>query len=138
LRTRHRTFRRRRFLTGRPVRREAGTPLPDAQWFAFDGRPMAEDDWECDFGRSVALFINGDGIRERSPRGELHTDDSFLLCFNASEIMLEFVMPAAEYGEKWQVEFDTSNTSDDDPVVVAAGGKIAVPARSLAVLIRKV
>jgi glycogen operon protein len=138
LRTRHRTFRRRRFLTGRPVRRQAGTPLPDAQWFAFDGRPMTEDDWECDFGRSVALFINGEGIRERSPRGEVHTDDSFLLCFNASEIMLEFIMPSTEFGEKWQVEFDTANTSAGEPLVVAAGGKIEVPARSLAVLIRKV
>ena len=98
---------------------------------------MAEDDWECDFGRSVALFINGDGIRERSPRGELHTDDSFLLCFNASEIMLEFVTPTAEYGEKWQVEIDTANPANLEPSVVAAGGKIPVPARSLVVLTRK-
>src|SRR6266511_2764870 len=137
-RTAHRAFRRRRFFTGRPVRRKAGTPLPDVQWFAFDGRPMAEDDWECDFGRSVALFINGEGIKERSPRGERHTDDSFMLCFNASEIMLEFIMPPAEFGEKWQVEIDTANVRNDQPVIVSASGKIAVPARSLMVLIRKV
>jgi isoamylase len=60
------------------------------------------------------------------------------LCFNASEIMLEFVMPAAEYAEKWQVEIDTANSTGDETVVVAAGGKIAVPHRSLMVLIRKV
>src|SRR6266545_239737 len=137
-RTAHRAFRRRRFFTGRPVRRKAGTPLPDVQWFAFDGRPMAEDDWECDFGRSVALFINGEGIKERRPRGERHTDDSFMLCFNASEIMLEFIMPPAEFGEKWQVEIDTANVRNDQPVIVSASGKIAVPARSLMVLIRKV
>jgi len=137
-RTAHRTFRRRGFFTGRPVRRQAGTPLPDVQWFAFDARPMAEDDWECDFGRSVALFINGEVIRERSPRGERHTDDSFILCFNASEIMLEFIMPPAEFGEKWQVEIDTADSVEDEPVIVAAGGKIEVPARSLVVLIRKV
>jgi glycogen operon protein len=137
-RTAHRVFRRRRFFNGRPVRRQEGMPLPDVQWFTFDARPMTEEDWGTDFGRSVALFVNGEGIRERSPRGERHVDDSFLLCFNASEIMLEFVLPSPEFGEKWQVEIDTAEPHRAEPVVVAAGGRIPIPARSLAVLIRKV
>jgi glycogen operon protein len=86
----------------------------------------------------VALFVNGEGIKERSPRGERHTDDSFMLCFNASEIMLPFVLPAPEYGEKWQVEIDTANAANEEPAIVSAGGTINVPARSLMVLVRKV
>jgi isoamylase len=136
-RSAHRVFKRRRFLTGLPARHEAGTPLPDVQWFKFDAREMEGNDWNTDFGRSVALFVNGEGIKERGPRGERHVDDSFMLCFNASEIMLEFVLPPAEYGEKWQVEFDTANPANIEPAIVAAGGKIPVPARSLVVLIRK-
>jgi glycogen operon protein len=137
-RSAHRVFRRRRFFTGKPVRREAGTPLPDVQWFTFDARPMTMEDWGTDFGRSVALFLNGEAINERSPRGEVHLDDSFMLCLNASEIMLEFILPAQEFGEKWQVEFDTAEPHRTEPVVVAAGGKIPVPERSLVVLVRKV
>jgi isoamylase len=136
-RSNHRVFKRRRFLTGRALRHEQGTPLPDVQWFTFDAREMEEDDWNTDFGKSVALFVNGEGIRERGPRGEEYTDDTFLLCFNASEIMLEFVTPQAEYGEKWQVEIDTADPANVAPGVVAAGGKIPVPPRSLVVLIRK-
>ncbi len=137
-RTAHRVFRRRRFFTGKPDRREAGTPLPDVQWFTFDARSMTMEDWGTDFGRSVALFVNGEAINERSPRGEVHLDDSFLLCFNASEIMLEFVLPSPEFGEKWQVEFDTAEPNRNEPVVVAAGGRIQVVERSLVVLVRKV
>jgi glycogen operon protein len=137
-RSAHRVFKRRRFLTGRPVRHEAGTPLPDVQWFTFDAREMEWEDWNTDFGRSVALFVNGEGIKERGPRGERHVDESFMLCFNASEIMLEFVLPPAEYGEKWQVEIDTAEPANVESAVVAAGGKIPVPARSLVVLIRKI
>jgi glycogen operon protein len=135
-RTAHRVFRRRRFFTGRPVRREAGNPIPDMEWFTFDARQMAEDDWECDFGRSVALFLNGEGMRERSPRGELHTDNSFLLCFNASEIMLEFVLPGEEYGEKWQPVINTADPAPSEPASVPAGGRVPVADRSLLVLAR--
>ena len=81
--------------------------------------------------------VPSEGIRERGPRGERYVDDSFVLCFNASEIMLEFVLPPGEYGEKWQVEIDTANPANVAPAIVAAGGKIPVPARSLVVLIRK-
>ncbi len=134
----HRVFRRRRFYTGRPVRREAGTPIPDLEWFTFDGRTMTEEDWETSFGKSVALFLNGEGIAERSPIGEQHSDDSFLLFFNGSEIMLEFVVPACAYGKKWQVEINTADPGPSEPVVLEAGGKIPVTDRSLVVLSRLV
>ena len=52
--------------------------------------------------------------------------------------MLPFILPSAEYGEKWQVEIDTANATNEEPAIVSAGGKIAVPPRSLLVLIRKV
>ncbi|GIH17868.1 glycogen debranching protein GlgX [Rugosimonospora africana] len=135
----HRVFHRRHFYTGRPVRRQAGAPIPDLEWFTFDGRQMTDDDWETDFGRSVALFLNGDGINERGSRGERYTDDSFLVFFNASEILLDFVVPGQEYGDKWQVLIDTVNPDPAaDPAVVPAGGRIPVLERSLMVLGRMV
>jgi glycogen operon protein len=134
-RAEHRVFRRRRFFTGKPVRRADGTPIPDMEWFTFDGRVMTENDWGVDFGRSIALFLNGDGIRERSPIGERHSDDSFVLFFNGSEIMLEFAVPPPDYGEKWQVMIDTTQpTGVGEELVVPASGKIPVPDRSVLVL----
>ncbi|GAA5180122.1 glycogen debranching protein GlgX [Rugosimonospora acidiphila] len=142
LRGGHRVFQRRRFFTGLPARRAEGTPLPDMEWFTFDARLMTEEDWHVDFGRSIGLFLNGEGISDRSPIGERYADDSFLLLFNGSEIMLEFVLPPAEYGDKWQVVIDTTQptgqASGGETVTVAAGARIPVAQRSLIVLSRVV
>jgi glycogen operon protein len=142
-RARHRVFRRRRFFTGRPVRRMAGTPVADLAWFKPDGREMSEEDWDNHFGRAVALFVNGEGIKERGIYGERHVDDSFLLCFNAHDVPLEFVIPSGEYGEKWQMVIATAqvppyNRRKDEAVVVGAGSVLEVPDRSLVVLDRTV
>jgi isoamylase len=138
-RARHQVFRRRRFFTGRPVRRTAGTPVEDLAWFKPDGREMSEEDWDNNFGRAVALFINGEGIKERGIYGERHVDDSFLLCFNAHDVPLDFIIPPSEYGEKWRIMIATAqvpsyNRRKDEAAVVGAGGILQVPDRSLMVL----
>jgi isoamylase len=138
-RHRHQVFQRRRFFTGLPVTaRGGGDPLPDLEWFTPDGRQMAGDDWGNDFGRAVALFVNGEGIRERGQYGQRHVDSSFLLFFNAHDAPLEFATPPAEYGEKWEKVIETAESSPDRPSVVEAGHKIWVPDRSLIVLDRTV
>jgi isoamylase len=130
----HRAFLRRRFVTGRPVRRGGDEPITDVAWFASNGRPMSEDDWSEDFGQAVSLFINGDGIRDRGPQGERYVDSSFMLCFNANPQWTEFVMPPGEYGGKWVAVLDTSQPKLDEPPTVAAGGSVWVPDRCLIVL----
>jgi glycogen operon protein len=99
---------------------------------------MAGDDWGNDFGRAVALFVNGEGIRERGQYGQRHVDSSFLLCFNAHDAPIEFSTPPAEYGEKWEKVIETAEVSKDQPTVIEAGAKILVPDRSLVVLDRTV
>ena len=130
----HRAFLRRRFVTGRPVRRGGDEPITDVAWFAANGRPMSEDDWSEDFGQAVSLFINGDGIRDRGPQGERYVDSSFMLCFNANPQWTEFVMPPGEYGGKWVAVLDTSQPKLDEPPTVAAGGSVWVPDRCLILL----
>jgi len=99
---------------------------------------MTGDDWGNDFGRAVALFVNGEGIRERGQYGQRHVDSSFLLFFNAHDAPIEFATPPAEYGEKWEKVIETAEPSPDRPSVVEAGSKIWVPDRSLIVLDRTV
>jgi len=138
-RHRHQVFQRRRFFTGLPVTaRGGGDPLPDLEWFTPDGRQMAGDDWGNDFGRAVALFVNGEGIRERGQYGQRHVDSSFLLFFNAHDAPIEFHTPPTEYGEKWEKVIETAEPSPDSPVFVEAGSALLVPDRSLIVLDRTV
>jgi len=137
-RSEHPVFRRRRFFDGRPVRRGAGTPLNDIEWFTPDGREMTEDDWGSDFGRAIMLYLNGNGIRELGPQGDQIIDDSFVLCFNAHYEPIDFTMPPSEYAGKWKVAIDTAMPEERDGRVAEAGGQIPVEARSLLVLQRDV
>jgi isoamylase len=133
----HRAFLRRRFFTGRPVRREEGSSLPDVAWFTPDGAAMTQDDWNTEFGKSVTLYVNGEGIRERGPRGEKHSDSSFLLCFNAQDDWLEFATPPGEYAPNWTRVIDTSQPTLDESVHVDASSSLWIPDRSLVVLEHK-
>ncbi len=136
-RARHPVFRRRRFFTGKPVGRTSGNQLPDLEWFAPDGRTMTMDDWDNDLGRAVTLFVNGEGIKERGPRGERVTDDSFVICFNADHEWQEFALPPSGYGAKWDLVFDTGESqADAAPRVVEAGSQFWVRDRSFIVLQR--
>ncbi|SHF13225.1 glycogen operon protein [Streptoalloteichus hindustanus] len=107
LRRAHPVFRRRRFFRGRPLRR--GDELRDIAWFTPSGEEMTERDWECGFGRSISVFLNGDGIPDLDRLGRRVTDDSFLLCFNAHDGAIDFTMPDVEYGNEWTVVLDTAS-----------------------------
>jgi glycogen operon protein len=133
LRREHPVFRRRRFFDGRPTRR--GDHLPDIAWFTPDGREMTEDDWESGFGRSIAVYLNGEGIPDRDHRGQRVTDDSFVLCYSAHDEAIDFTMPAEEYGATWRVVIDTM-TAEADDLEVPAGGGVSVGPRALVVLQR--
>ncbi|MFE7845103.1 glycogen debranching protein GlgX [Microbacterium sp. NPDC057407] len=133
LRREHPTFRRRRFFNGRPVRREEGAPIPDIVWARPDGTQMQPEDWDSGFGKAVAVFLNGDGIRERDRRGEAISDHHFIVLFNAGDDVVEFAIPAVEFSPKWDVVVDTAGEhANTDPV--EPGSSLAVPGRSLMVL----
>jgi len=145
LRAGHPVFRRRRFFAGRPIR--SGAELRDIAWFIPTGEEMTEQDWESGFGKSITVFLNGEGIAEVDGRGERVTDDSFLLCFNAHHEDIDFTLPPDGYGTRWAVVVDTASgevtTLSDAPGVVAAepptnaaGTTVHVPSRSLIVLQR--
>ncbi|WP_127782537.1 glycogen debranching protein GlgX [Rhodococcus sp. X156] len=134
LRSEHPVFRRRRFFEGRPLR--SGEEVRDIAWLTPQGREMTPEDWDAGFGKSLTVFLNGDGIPYPDQRGERITDDSFLLCFNAHHEDLDFVLPDGEYAEEWTVELDTATATGarEEDTVVKAGLAISVTARSLLVL----
>ena len=138
LRAEHPVFRRRRFFTGHPVRQIGSTGLPDISWFRPDGSEMTEADWDTAFDKSIAVYLNGQGIPDLDPRGHRVTDDSFLICFNAHFEPIQFTLPPAEFGARWRIVVDTANPQNGSPNGEAAlfppGGSGPVQARSLVVL----
>ncbi|MGY1616828.1 glycogen debranching protein GlgX [Geodermatophilus sp. SYSU D00691] len=134
LRTEHPVFRRRRFLSGRPVRREEGSPLPEVAWLTSDGDPMGDDDWDVGFAKSLAMYLNGHGIRETDERGEPIIDDCFYLAFNAHHEPMEFTLPTSEYAAAWTVVLDTAERGGLEPDEVKPGETVTVGARATVVL----
>jgi len=134
LRTDHPTFRRRRFFHGRPVRREEGDPVQDIAWLTPAGDLMSDEDWDAGYAKSMAMYLNGHGIRETNERGEDIVDDCFYLAFNAHHEPIDFTMPTSDYAEGWTVVVDTAELEEVEPVVVKAGDVLTVAARATVVL----
>jgi glycogen operon protein len=132
LRTKHPVFRRRRFFEGEPIR--SGDEVRDIAWLTPAGQEMTHGDWGESFHKCVAVFLNGDAIAAPNLRGERVVDDSFLLCFNADEEPVEFVMPNGDYAQEWTVELDTNHPAGEAGQVVTAEENFSLSARSLLVL----
>ena len=110
LRRQHATFRRTNWFAGHPVGRpRSGRPLPDIAWFTQEGKEMTEENWESGFAKSIAVFLNGEGIAARDERGQRVVDESFLMLFNGHFEPLEFQLPPSEWGAGWRVVVDTSD-----------------------------
>jgi glycogen operon protein len=133
MRTEHPTFRRRRFFSGRPVRGE-GEPVPDIAWLTPTGELMTEEDWEAGFAKSLATYLNGNGIRGMDERGEAVTDDCFYLAFNAWHEPIEFTLPSSDYAPNWKVVLDTAEFGEVEPAEHKAGESITVQGRAVVVL----
>jgi isoamylase len=134
LRAAHPVFRRRRFFSGKPVGRRGQRGLPDIAWFAPDGDEMTGEDWGAGFSKSVAVFLNGQGIPDLDTRGQRVVDDSFLLCFNAHYETIEFTLPPKKFGAAWRPVIDTEVGIADTDERIPAAGSMSVGARSLIVL----
>lgn len=133
LRKEHSTFRRSRFFDGYPGQRVDGAPLADIVWLNSDGAEMRQQDWDENRARTVGMFLNGDGIRERDVRGEPVIDVNFLLLFNADPEDVRFTLPSEEYARAWEIVVDTAGAgADSEPR--PAGETLTLPSRSLHVL----
>jgi len=134
LRKDHPVFRRRRFFDGTPIR--TGAQVRDIAWLTPAGEEMTLEDWDSGFGKSITVFLNGDAIPEPDARGFRVVDDSFLLFFNAHDADLDFVVPQGPYGTQWQACIDTADPEGNTDLVVRAGDKVTLEARSVIVLRR--
>ncbi len=132
LRRDHPVLRRRRFFRGDAPDGGVG----DLAWLLPDGNRMQDSDWHWDEARAVGVFLNGQAITEPDREGDPVTDDSFLILFNGHHEAIEFRLPGAAFGEKWQVAVDTFDNGETG-LELHAEGSVHLEARSTLVLIRQ-
>jgi isoamylase len=110
LRKKHPIFCRRRWFKGKPVR---GSEINDIAWFLPEGTQMTEEHWTNDFAKSLGVFLNGNGLGTFAENGDLITDSSFYVIFNAFHDKLSYCLPEKKYGKVWRKILDTSKPTFD-------------------------
>lgn len=132
LRKDHPVFCRRRWFQGQPIK---GAGIEDIAWFLPDGSEMNDEHWNHDFAKSLAVFLNGHGIRSSGPKGEQIKDDNFYVIFNAYHEALEYKLPPKKYGTEWTKIIDTSeNRVEEEGITYKAEENLKVEGRSVVLL----
>jgi isoamylase len=131
LRKQHPAFSRKRWFQGQPIR---GIGVEDIAWFSPDGTQMDDAKWNDARALSVGVFLNGLGLRCLDDDGEKMTDNNFFLVFNAHEQALDFTLPAAAFGDEWQIVFNSASPFEPGDDYYAPEQKFPVPGRSLVLL----
>jgi isoamylase len=136
LRRAHPLLHHRGWFQGRPIRGHGG--LADIVWLDPSGEEMTDEQWHDGRAKSLAVFLNGEGIRMLDAQGQRVRDDSLLFVFNAHHENLEFTMPDPAFAAEWEVMLDTREpTPGGSPSpVIAAGKPLDVAARSVVALRR--
>ena len=106
--------------------------MPDIVWLQPDAAVMSPTDWDSGFGRAIAVFLNGNGIHARGPRGERITDRSFLMLFNAGDDPVNFTIPPDEYSASWEIVVDTAA---EKPAAAALDAGATVPIEGKATMV---
>lgn len=130
LRREHPVFCRSRWFKGERVK--DGGAVEDIAWFLPEGTEMNEENWSHDYAKSLAVFLNGKGLRAHTYDYKPLTDDSFYIIFNAHFDPLTFHFPGAAYGNEWIKVIDTAHDDQEDKTysaetdIVAAGRSMIV------------
>jgi glycogen operon protein len=135
LRRDHPVFRHRRWFVGAAA---ADPAAADIAWFNPTGAQMDDQDWHGE-GRSLAIFLNGQGVHTRGPMGEKIEDDSFMMLFNADPDGIDFALPDQEWGLHWREMLDTTHAGPEgeDGPGYGSGDTVSLTGRSV-VLLRRV
>ena len=130
MRRQHPVFRQRAFFLGRPVGEDG---VKDLAWFGAGGVELTETEWFSGAVPTIAMYLNGDGIRTRGPRGEAIRDESFLVVLHTGAEPGECLLPAAPWARSYEVLLDTAREGMSQSAYTP-GGVLALPPGAVVVL----
>jgi glycogen operon protein len=135
LRQNHPVFRRRHFFLGRAIK---GVGVKDILWLRPDGREMTDQEWNQEHARTLGLFLSGSAVDEIDERGQLITDENFVLLMNAHHEQIPFCLPTVASGMAWVTLLDTSFDSARSPgTEYEPMAQYPLQPRSLALLVER-
>jgi isoamylase len=130
-RKKHPVFNRRRWFQGTAFK---GTNIQDIAWFLPDGNEMNEEHWKNDFAKSLAIYLNGNGVHLNDERGNQIVDDHFYILFNAHHEPIDFKLPDNKFGHEWIEVINTSGNFVGEGKSYPAAFTIQADSRSVLVL----
>lgn len=132
LRRGHAAFSRKNWFKGELVK---GNGIEDIAWFQPDGSKMNAEHWNQDFARSIAVFLNGQGLHTVDPEGKKVIDDNFYIIFNSSGGAIEYKLPDEHYAPDWRIIFNTAQYGQEEgKQLYKANDKINIDGRSVILL----
>jgi glycogen operon protein len=131
IRKAHPSLARKKWFQGQPIK---GIGLTDIAWFLPEGEEMDDEHWTHDFARSLAIFLNGHGLRTQDKNGNKVVDDDFYFMFNAYHEPIVYHLPNSKYGEKWAKILDTANPEANEDEHYNASSEVEVSGRSVVLL----
>ena len=125
LRREHPVFRQKAFFSGRSISDDG---VKDVAWFGADGRELSDTEWFDATQQTLAMYVDGRGIRTRGPRGEPVVDDSFLLVLHAGTADLRLPLPGPPWASSYELLLDTARHRSG---VRPSGSPVKVTGRSV-------
>ncbi|MCQ2965329.1 MAG: glycogen debranching protein GlgX [Alphaproteobacteria bacterium] len=90
------------YFTGETVD-DKGTK--DITWVRPDGQEMSGSDWGASYAKTLSYVLAGEKTKKNGEKA----DDDFMIIMNAHNGPVDFKMPQAPNGQKWEVAFDTAH-----------------------------
>lgn len=132
LRRSHPVFCKRGWFQGVPIR-----GAKDIAWFLPEGTEMTEEHWSHDFAKSLAVYMNGEGLHSYDEEGNKEIDDSVYVIFNAHYGSINYTLPPAKYGRQWTKVLDTHTSLIDENSEEKYNPSDVVTVRSRSVVLLK-
>ncbi|HTF82740.1 MAG TPA: hypothetical protein VL947_13485, partial [Cytophagales bacterium] len=101
----HPTFCRKNWFKGKPIK---GVGVEDIAWFQPNGDEVTEEQWNEEAAKTLAIYMNGRGLKLIGAKGEKIVDGTFYLMFNAHTESLDFKLPPSKYASEWTKVVDTN------------------------------
>lgn len=128
LRKNHPTFCRRKWFMGQKIK---GAGVEDIVWFLPEGDMMPDEAWDNDAAKSLAVYLDGRGIRSVDAKGNKIYDDHFYLIFNAHHEPIDYKLPNEKYGSRWTKILNTDDAQVGEENGFQPSDMITVAGRSI-------